>query len=102
MVKAWSGDSTLDEVAHLLHKHCEGSLDPVVNTCQQPRAELHRKGKPGIGDRFARPDPGGILVDLDDCVLTLDLDDLPHQFLIADLHHVVHVCVETNSSDDRP
>ena len=95
-------DAALDEVAHFVNEHLERSLDPVIDTGQQPGPELDSERQAGILHRFTGPDAGGIFVDLDDGILTLDLDDLPHQFLMADLHHIIHVRVETDGSYDRP
>ena len=95
-------DAALDEVSHLFDEHLERPLDPIIDTGQQPGPELDSERQTGVLHRFAGPDACGILVDLDDDILTLDLDDLPHQFLMADLHHIIHVCVETDGSDNRP
>ena len=99
--KTGRSHTTLDEVAHLVHKYGKGTLDTIIDTGQQTRTEFNCKRKAGIRDRFAGSDTGGIFIDLNDDTVTLDLDYLSHQLFFADLHHIVHVGVKVDCRHDR-
>src|SRR5208337_3825531 len=94
MGKTRRGDTTLDEISHLVHKDGKRALDTVIDTGEEPGAELDCKRETGVYDRLAGPDARCILVYLDNGILALDLDDLTHQRFFSDLDHIVHVGVK--------
>ncbi len=101
MRKPGCRNTTFNEVAHLGHKHREGSLDPIVDTGQESRTEFNCERETGVFHRFSGTDTGGIFVYLDDDAITLDLDDFSHQRFFADLHHIIHVGVKIDCRNDR-
>merc|ERR1719453_2390039 len=93
------------------HKHrlrhrlnlLERALDAVENVVKDARAELQRERLAGLDDRVTDRQPRGVLVHLNAGRVALDLDDLAHELLPADAHHLVHLRARhATRHDQRP
>ena len=85
--------TALDKAAHLLHEHLERTLNTIINAGKEPRTKFNSERETGILNRFTGTNPIGSLIDLDDDIVTLDLDDLSHKLFISYTNHIIHVCV---------
>ena len=95
------GGTAEDEVSHHLPEDGQGPLDSVVNGGQKNGSQLYDERKPGVGNRFSGFDTGRLLVNLDDCLVAYDLDDLSHKFLVANMHDIVHPGRDPDGGHDR-
>ena len=70
-----------------------GALYPVVNGAYQPGSEFHREGHPRTVDILPRFYSRGLLVDLDNRPVPLDLDDLSDDTDFPDIDQLEHTRV---------
>jgi len=94
--------ATENEITHDCLQHGERPLHAVIDVPEQSGTQLDRERLAGVGDGLPRPDPGGLLVHLDDRLLAEDLDDLSHQLLRPHEHDVVHARLHADGRHDRP
>ena len=91
-----------DECARLFCNHVERAFDPVKDVGKDARAEGSAERPAGAGDRLARMQPGGNLIDLDGGPAGRDIDDLTDQALFPDVDHLHHLeAGRTLHGDDR-
>ena len=100
-VQSRCGDSTGDEVSHLLVEDLQRPLDSVVDGVEQSGSELDCERTAGVDDRLSGFDTGRVLVNLDDCLVADDLDDLSHQLLVSHLYDIIHTGGDTDGGHDR-
>ena len=86
-------DSAGDVGARLVHDLLQRTLDTVVDIFNEAGPQLHRQGGAGGNHLGARPQTGGLLVDLDGGGIPVHIQDLADQTLFAHADHVGHVGV---------
>ena len=87
--------------AHLTLQYVQGTLNAVINCVQHPRTKVDRQRFARVLDGLTGADPGGLLIHLNRRDVALDLDDLPHESLVADVDDIVHAGVEIAGAHDR-
>ena len=100
-VQSRCGDTTKDEISHFLLKNCQRPLNSVINGVQKSGAEFRNERTAGVRNRFSRFHAGRILINLDDRVVTNDLDDFAHQHLVSNVYDIVHTGRDTDSGNYR-
>src|SRR6266571_1214717 len=77
------------------------AVPPFAIGNRKSMTQLDRKRLAGVCHGLSGPDPGGLLVHLDDRLLSENLDDLAHELLRPDEHDVIHARLHADGGHDR-
>jgi hypothetical protein len=83
----------LDEIPRLLRHRLQRPAHAVEDAAEQSRAEWNRERAPGEYHRFAHPESGSVLVDLDRATIAFQSDHLADEAPRADPHQFVQRCL---------
>ena len=77
----------------LLHDIYERPLDTVIDTSDQSGPEFHAQRRSCRLYRLTRSQPRSLLINLNGCLIPMDLDDFSDQSSVRDTAHIEHVRV---------